>query len=116
MHLRSDSAAGVRFLASMREGRGIKPSARIDVREANEWSAGHAPQAVHVALGALSPGNVDRDKVVIAACRSGGRSAQATALLQSAGIDVRNLAGGMKAWSAAGLPDCREDGSVGAIT
>jgi hypothetical protein len=28
MHLRSDSAAGVRFLASMREGRGIKPSAR----------------------------------------------------------------------------------------
>jgi rhodanese-related sulfurtransferase len=87
----------------------------LDVREDDEWEAGHAPGATHMALGQLSAGGLAGGKVVIAVCRSGGRSARATAELQVAGIEVRNLAGGMQAWSAAGLPVCRDDGSAGVV-
>jgi rhodanese-related sulfurtransferase len=37
-------------------------------------------------------------------CRSGNRSAHATAMLRAAGVDAVNLDGGFRAWSAAGLP------------
>lgn len=87
----------------------------LDVREQDEWGSGHAPQATHTALGALDPAAVPRDRPVIAVCRAGGRSAQAAAALAAAGHDVRNLAGGMQAWSAAGLPVVAADGSAGQI-
>jgi rhodanese-related sulfurtransferase len=88
----------------------------IDVREAEEWEVGHAPAAIHMPLGGLVASEVTNDKLVIAVCRSGGRSAKATALLRAGGIDVRNLTGGMQAWSAAGLPVCRDDGSSGIVS
>lgn len=78
----------------------------LDVREPDEWAAGHAPSAVHVPLGEL-PGRlaeVPRDRPVVAVCRGGGRSAKATAFLREAGVDAHNLDGGMKAWAAAGNP------------
>jgi rhodanese-related sulfurtransferase len=87
----------------------------IDVREDDEWAAGHAPEATHMALGRLSPEGVAGDQVVITVCRSGVRSAWAAAQLQAAGLHARNLTGGMKAWSAAGLPVCRDDGSPGTV-
>jgi rhodanese-related sulfurtransferase len=88
----------------------------LDVREDDEWEAGHAPGATHMALGRLAAESLTKDTVVIAVCRSGGRSARATAQLQAAGVNARNLAGGMQAWMAAGLPVRRDDGSPGIIS
>jgi rhodanese-related sulfurtransferase len=87
----------------------------LDVREADEWAAGHAPNALHIPLGELVVSKVTSDNLVVAVCRSGRRSAKATALLRAAGIEIRNLSGGMQAWSLAGLPVLRADGSPGVI-
>lgn len=78
----------------------------VDVREADEVAAGMIPGAVHLPLGELPDrlGELDRDRPVIAVCRSGGRSAQATLVLQGAGFDVDNMLGGMMKWQAAGMP------------
>jgi rhodanese-related sulfurtransferase len=77
----------------------------LDVRDADEWAAGHAPHAHHVPMtelvGRLDELPADRDVVVV--CRVGSRSARVVAYLQSKGWDrVSNLAGGMSAWHAAG--------------
>ena len=78
----------------------------LDVREQDEWDAGHAPGAIHIPLGDLPSrlGEVPDtdDGMVAVVCRSGGRSARAVAWLTQQGYDVANLAGGMKAWAAAG--------------
>jgi rhodanese-related sulfurtransferase len=89
----------------------------LDVREPNEWNAGHAPGAHFVPLGQL-PANVDdlpRDRRIVAVCRVGGRSARATEFLIAAGIDAVNLAGGMRAWAAAGLTVETDDGGAGTV-
>ena len=78
----------------------------LDVRERDEWNAGHAPGARHVPLGDL-PNRLDslpRDRQVVVVCRSGHRSSQATSFLVRSGFDVVNLDGGMRAWATAGLP------------
>ena len=75
----------------------------LDVREDAEWEAGHAPQARHVALGALAAAELAPDTPVIAVCRSGARSARAVEALALRGIEAHNLTGGMQAWAAAGL-------------
>ncbi|MGW3445153.1 rhodanese-like domain-containing protein [Streptomyces sp. NPDC001076] len=79
----------------------------LDVREAAEWAAGHAPRAVHAPLSGLAagaplpPGAADRPLVVI--CHSGRRSREAAALLTARGLDAVDVVGGMTAWCAAGL-------------
>jgi rhodanese-related sulfurtransferase len=80
----------------------------LDVREPDEWAAGHAPGALHIPLGDL-PARMaelpDPDAGTIAVtCRGGGRASRAVAWLQQQGFDVANLDGGMKAWHAAGKP------------
>lgn len=89
----------------------------LDVREDQEWSAGHAPDAVHVPLGRLSArvGELPRDREVVVVCRSGRRSAAATRHLVGAGIDAHNLAGGMQAWARAGLPVVDSRGGPGSV-
>lgn len=86
----------------------------LDVREQDEWQAGHAPGAVHIPLGELERrvAELPRERRVVAVCRSGNRSALATASLRAAGLDVDNLEGGMKAWQKAGLPLEPRDGRV----
>lgn len=76
----------------------------IDVREDDEWTAGHAPAALHIPLGRLPQTRLPADRPVLAICRSGNRSATAAALLLARGVDARNVAGGMRAWQAAGMP------------
>jgi len=88
----------------------------LDVRDLDEWAAGHAPGAVHVPLGQLDPATLPRDRVVVAICRSGNRSDTAARWLVAAGLDVRNLAGGMKAWAADGHSVRRADGQPGMVT
>lgn len=87
----------------------------IDVREDDEWAAGHAPRAVHVPLGDLDPSAHTDTSPLIVVCRSGGRSSKAAAKLATAGLPVHNLAGGMKAWQDAGHPVIREDGTPGTV-
>lgn len=87
----------------------------LDVREDDEWQAGHSPAAAHMPLGQLEPTAVSKDRPVITICRSGARSAKAAAALAAAGHQVSNLEGGMKAWSAAGLPILTDDGSPGSV-
>ena len=88
----------------------------IDVREDDEWAAGHAPDAVHVPLARVREAtNRFREHAVLTVCRSGARSGVAAKVLAAAGVDVRNVAGGMSSWSAAGLLVVRGDGSPGRI-
>ncbi|MGZ4659457.1 MAG: rhodanese-like domain-containing protein [Blastococcus sp.] len=87
----------------------------LDVREPEEWQAGHAPQATHLPLGQVVPAAVPHDLPVIAVCRSGNRSGKAADLLAAAGIRVHNLAGGMKAWAADGRPVVTDDGYPGTV-
>ena len=81
----------------------------LDVREDDEWSAGHAPRAIHVPLGTLDTRSFDTTVPVVAVCRSGKRSGVAAGQLAAAGVTVYNLAGGMKAWMESGQPVIRDD-------
>jgi rhodanese-related sulfurtransferase len=84
----------------------------LDVRQDDEWDAGHAPDARHVMLAELPDhvGSLDADRLIVCVCRSGGRSARATAFLMEQGFDVVNLAGGMTAWAQEGQPLTSESG------
>lgn len=86
----------------------------LDVREQDEWDAGHAPGALHIPLGEL-PSRLhelpDTDAGTLAVtCRGGGRSSRAVAWLGHQGFDVANLEGGMKGWLAAGKSVVSEGG------
>ena len=69
-----------------------------------------------IELGELSDraAEIDRDRPVVFYCYSGGRSAMATQAFAEAGYDAHNLAGGMLAWDAEGLPIDPEGGHVAA--
>jgi rhodanese-related sulfurtransferase len=78
----------------------------LDVRESDEYAEGHVPGAQLMPLGVL-PARVQdlpRAEPVFVICQSGGRSTQAAQLLDRAGIDVRNVAGGTSAWVRSGRP------------
>ena len=85
----------------------------LDVRERDEWDAGHIEGALHIPLSDV-PARLDdlvgADQFVVV-CRSGGRSAQAVAWLARNGVEALNLAGGMGAWAAAGRPMVSESGT-----
>jgi rhodanese-related sulfurtransferase len=85
----------------------------LDVREADEWRAGHAPQAVHIPMSELNQRarEVPSDRDVYVICRSGVRSAQAVAAFNNAGWTTANVEGGMHAWEAAGRPMVSESGT-----
>jgi sulfur dioxygenase len=79
----------------------------LDVREPTEFDGplGHIRGAQLIPLGELAEraGELARDRPVVAVCRAGSRSAQATVILREAGFsDVANLVGGMLRWRAEG--------------
>ena len=78
----------------------------LDVRESDEYAAGHVPGAQLLPLGILPVRMQDlpKNEPVYVLCQSGGRSAQAAELLDTAGIDVRNVVGGTSAWIDSGRP------------
>ncbi len=93
----------------------------LDVREDDEWAAGHIAGAVHVPMMTLpqrlqyDPGPISPDHEIVVICKMGGRSAQVTAWLQQQGYSAVNLAGGMLAWEAAGRPMESVDGRPPAV-
>jgi rhodanese-related sulfurtransferase len=79
----------------------------VDVREGNEWRAGHMPGSTHIPLGELAHrvGELDPARPVVVVCASGGRSYTAADLLTRKGFtDTASLAGGLMAWYQAGQP------------
>lgn len=86
-------------------------SALLDVREDNEWQAGHAPEAVHIPMSELVQrlGEIPQADQVYVVCRSGGRSAKVAAYLNASGWDAVNVERGMNGWSAIGKPMVSEE-------
>jgi len=79
----------------------------VDVREPDEWAAGHIPGAILIPLGELPSrlGDVPPNRPIVVVCRSGNRSAQGRDILLGAGFQaVTSLEGGMNDWEVAGLP------------
>jgi rhodanese-related sulfurtransferase len=84
----------------------------LDVREQDEWEAGHPPGARHVPMMTI-PGRLDelpRDETMVVLCRHGHRSAQVVNYLAGQGFDVVNMDGGIVEWVAAGRPIVTDDG------
>ncbi len=83
----------------------------IDVREADEFAAGHLPGAVHASRGMLefklsnNPALSSRDLQIVLYCKTSGRAALAACAMHDMGyLNVKSIAGGFDAWSAAGKP------------
>jgi rhodanese-related sulfurtransferase len=81
----------------------------VDVREKDEWDEGHIPDAIHMSRGTIEldieEKVPDLNAMIVCHCGGGGRSALAAENLQKMGYkNVRSMAGGFKAWKAAGLP------------
>jgi rhodanese-related sulfurtransferase len=86
----------------------------LDVREDDEWAAGHAPDATHIALGQLGArtGELPADQQIYVICRTGHRSGRVTQALNGAGWRAVNVAGGMRDWAAAGRPMTTDSGAA----
>ena len=81
----------------------------VDVREKDEWDEGHILDAIHMSRGTIEldieEKVPDTNAMIICHCGGGGRSALAAESLQKMGYkNVRSMAGGLKAWNAAGFP------------
>jgi rhodanese-related sulfurtransferase len=81
----------------------------VDVRDKDEWDEGHIPGAMHMSRGTIELDIEEKvpnpNALIICHCGGGGRSALAAESLQKMGYkNVRSMAGGFKAWKAAGLP------------
>ncbi len=89
----------------------------LDVRNADEWTAGRSLAATWIPLAELENrfAEVPSDRQVICICKVGGRSLKATEFLVGKGIDAANLAGGMRAWAEAGLAVIAADGNPGQV-
>lgn len=73
----------------------------LDVREPEEWAAGHIEGAKHIPLGQLTERlrelNPNQETIVV--CRSGNRSGLACEMLSEKGFNVTNMTGGLNAWT-----------------
>lgn len=82
----------------------------IDVRESDEWIAGHAADVAWNPLSNFNAETLPLDKPLIFICRSGNRSGRVVQALASARNDIFNMVGGMQSWHAAGLPMISDQG------
>jgi rhodanese-related sulfurtransferase len=97
---------------------GLPPEALVlDVREDDEWAAGHIKQAVHIRMYDVpptltaDPGRLPLGTPIVVVCAVGARSAQVTGWLIRQGYNAVNLTGGMHAWAHAGRPMTSDTGA-----
>lgn len=79
----------------------------VDVREPDEWRAGHVAGATHIPLGTIASraSALPTDREILVICRTGNRSAMAQERLAQAGFtNVTNVTGGVTAWMEQGFP------------
>ena len=75
----------------------------VDVREANEYEAGHVQGSTLNALSAFDPSALPRDKPIVLICRSGNRSMTALKAARAAGFkDIWHYKGGVMGWAREG--------------
>jgi rhodanese-related sulfurtransferase len=100
----SDGRLGSKIIAEQALGLVRGGATLLDVRESSEWKSGHAPGAVHVALGDIdkAPRRLPQGRPVVVMCASGMRSRTAAKHLRRLGFDAASLSGGMVAWQRAG--------------
>jgi rhodanese-related sulfurtransferase len=116
LRLVSDAKSRIREVTveQTRERIDTDPSVKlIDVREDNEWQAGHAAGADHLGKGIIERDIEekvpDKSTEVILYCGGGYRSALAADVLQQMGYkNVFSMAGGWKAWKESGAPTTLE--------
>lgn len=85
----------------------------VDVREPGEWEAGHIEGAIWIPMRELPARAAELPQGPLAiVCRSGSRSGLVADWLVAEGTDAANMAGGMKAWVAGGLPITPADGWI----
>jgi rhodanese-related sulfurtransferase len=115
LELVDEARSGVREV-SVAEARELvgNGAVLIDVREDNEYAAGHAAGAEHIGRGVIERDirgkHPEKDEKLILYCGGGYRSALAAANLQKMGYsDVLSMAGGWSAWQEAGAPVEEED-------
>lgn len=77
----------------------------VDVREPQEFTAGHIPGAVSHPLSTFDPDALPADRRIVFSCAAGVRSLRAIEFAQAAGRDLReHYKGGFKDWINAGEP------------
>ncbi|HEY3529877.1 MAG TPA: rhodanese-like domain-containing protein [Nocardioides sp.] len=86
----------------------------LDVREDEEWEAGHVEGSQHVPMMELGQRYAELAEMfggeqTLVVCRVGNRSAYAAAFLIQQGVDAVNLEGGLVAWARAGRPLVTDD-------
>ena len=89
----------------------------LDVRENDEWTAGHIDGAQHIPLSELAGrlGELPKERTIVAVCRSGSRSEAAVRGLRKLGFQAENLEGGVNAWDRAKLPLIDGSGGRGRV-
>jgi rhodanese-related sulfurtransferase len=89
----------------------------LDVRERDEWHAGHVEDSLWIPMGevAARQEEIPDDRPLVVLCRSGARSGKVAGALVQAGYDAVNVTGGLKAWAAAGYPIVDDDGGPGTV-
>src|SRR5262245_44312905 len=92
-------------------------AAVLDVREADEWGAGHVDGSQWIPMGELATrqGEIPEGRLLVVVCRTGARSARVTQALVAAGYDAANLVGGLEAWTGAGHAVVTDDGAPGTV-
>jgi len=83
----------------------------VDVREIDEWDAGHSDLFDLNPLSNFDANQIPRDKPVVVICRSGRRSAQVCEILEPLGVNVSNIRGGMLEWQNLSLPMVAKSGT-----
>lgn len=89
----------------------------LDVRDHEEWTAGHIDGTLHVPMADVGGQLewIEKGRPVVTVCRSGQRSGKVAKLLAVRGYDAANLRGGLQAWTRAGLPLRAADDSPGRV-